>query len=57
MADKELKLLDKVEFHLGLANTDIELENTLKTYLCPTLLKLASPYESVRKKVLNFGKN
>lgn len=54
MADKELKLLDKVEFHLGLANTDIELENTLKTYLCPTLLKLASPYESVRKKVLQI---
>ncbi|KTW30115.1 hypothetical protein T552_00593 [Pneumocystis carinii B80] len=54
MADKELKLLDKVEFHLGLANTSIELENTLKTYLCPTLLKLASPYESVRKKVLQI---
>ncbi|EMR10953.1 hypothetical protein PNEG_01098 [Pneumocystis murina B123] len=54
MADKELKLLNKVEFHLGLANTDIELENTLKTYLCPTLLKLASPYESVRKKVLQI---
>ncbi|KAG5438625.1 hypothetical protein PCANB_002731 [Pneumocystis canis] len=54
MAEKELKLLDGVEFHLALAETDIKLENVLKIYLCPTLLKLASPHEIVRKKVIQI---
>ncbi|KTW32158.1 uncharacterized protein T551_00840 [Pneumocystis jirovecii RU7] len=54
MADKELKLLSGVEFHLALADTDIKLENTLKTYLCPMLLKLASPHDIVRKKVVQI---
>ncbi|KAG5517843.1 hypothetical protein PMAC_000297 [Pneumocystis sp. 'macacae'] len=54
MADKELKLLNGVEFHLALADTDIKLENILKIYLCPTLLKLASPHDIVRKKVVQI---
>ncbi|KAG5440794.1 hypothetical protein PCK2_000230 [Pneumocystis canis] len=44
-------ILDGVEFHLALAETDTKLENVLATYLCPMLLKLASPHETVRKKV------
>ena len=35
----------------ALAETDPQLEKTLNTFLCPILLKLASPVEAVRSKV------
>jgi proteasome component ECM29 len=34
-----------------LAESDAQLEKTLNTFLCPVLLKLASPAENVRAKV------
>lgn len=46
-----IELLDNVELRFALADTDAQLEKTLNTFLCPVLLKLASPTEAVRSKV------
>ncbi|KAG0347308.1 hypothetical protein BG005_000251 [Podila minutissima] len=54
MADNDLKLLDNVELRFALADTDAQLEKTLNTFLCPVLLKLASPTEAVRSKVVGI---
>jgi len=48
---KELSLLSKVEMRIALADTESKLAATLKTYLPPMLLKLASEHISVRNKV------
>jgi hypothetical protein len=45
------ELLDNVELRFALAESDVQLEKTLNTFLCPMLLKLASPAENVRAKV------
>ncbi|KAF4553916.1 Proteasome component ECM29-like protein [Elsinoe fawcettii] len=50
---KELSLIGKVELRIALADTDEKLQNTLKTYLAPLLLKLASPHATVRNKVIS----
>ncbi|KAF9951012.1 hypothetical protein BGZ72_007436, partial [Mortierella alpina] len=52
MAEKDLELLDNVELRFALAESDPQLEKTLNTFLCPVLLKLASPAENVRAKVI-----
>ncbi|KAF9191921.1 hypothetical protein BGZ51_006479 [Haplosporangium sp. Z 767] len=49
-----LELLDNVELRFALAETDPQLEKTLNTFLCPVLLKLASPAENVRAKVVGI---
>ncbi|KAF9128817.1 hypothetical protein BGW39_004708 [Mortierella sp. 14UC] len=54
MADKDLELLDNVELRFALAESDTQLEKTLNTFLCPILLKLASPVENVRAKVVSI---
>ncbi|KAG0331256.1 hypothetical protein BG004_001755, partial [Podila humilis] len=54
MAESDLKLLDNVELRFALAETDAQLEKTLNTFLCPVLLKLASPTEAVRSKVVGI---
>ncbi|PSK43669.1 hypothetical protein B9Z65_7183 [Elsinoe australis] len=51
---KELSLLGKVEFRIAVADTDDKLQSTLKVYLAPLLLKLASPHPSVRNKVISI---
>ena len=51
MAVYRLELLDNVELRFALADSDAQLEKTLNTFLCPVLLKLASPAENVRAKV------
>jgi len=48
---RELALLDKVELRIALAQSDTALESSLKTYLAPVLLKLASEHVAVRNKV------
>ena len=48
---RELSLVGKVELRIALVETDTKLETTLKTYLPPLLLKLASEHTSVRNKV------
>jgi proteasome component ECM29 len=56
MADtaNELMLLERVFLRLGLAETDDQLQNLLAKFLTPVLLKLASPEEGVRKKVMEL---
>ncbi|CAG8556325.1 12390_t:CDS:10, partial [Acaulospora morrowiae] len=53
MASKEIELLENVELRFALAETDVQLEKTLNIFLSPVLLKLASPHEEVRKKVID----
>lgn len=48
---KELALLNKAELRIALTDTDIKLQDILKVYLTPVLLKLASPHTSVHTKV------
>ena len=48
---RELSLVGKVELRIALVETDSKLEATLKTYLPPLLLKLASEHLTVRNKV------
>lgn len=49
---RELSLIGKVEMRIALADSDAKLESTLKTYLSPLLLKLASEHIAVRNKVI-----
>ena len=51
---RELSLVGKVEMRIALADTDAKLEASLKTYLAPLLLKLASEHQSVRNKVISI---
>lgn len=53
-AMSELALLEKVELRIALANDDKQLENALKLYLAPVLLKLSSLDGEVRKAVLKI---
>lgn len=48
---KELALVGKVEMRIALASSDKKLEDLLKVYLAPLLLKLGSEYVAVRNKV------
>ena len=48
---RELSLVGKVELKIALPQSDTALQNILKTYLPPLLLKLASDFASVRTKV------
>ena len=50
---RELELVEKVYFRiLSVANNEEKLQNLLKVYLTPVILKLGSEYASVRNKVL-----
>ncbi|OQO09014.1 hypothetical protein B0A48_05905 [Cryoendolithus antarcticus] len=51
---RELALVGKVELRIALTDSDAKLETTLKTYLAPLLLKLASEHQSVRNKVMTI---
>ncbi|AQZ14391.1 ECM29 (YHL030W) [Zygosaccharomyces parabailii] len=55
--DKEKELVQKVELRLALADTPEKLEHNLGIFLCPLLLKLSSPYGSVRQAVLGSLKD
>lgn len=48
---KELALVGKVEMRIALADSDKKLEDLLKVYLGPLLLKLGSDSVAVRNKV------
>ncbi|KAK9467767.1 proteasome stabiliser-domain-containing protein [Lipomyces arxii] len=54
MASQELALVNKVEMRIALSNTDARLEALLKVYLAPLILKLGSPHEAVRNKVVSI---
>ena len=46
-------LVERVFLRIGSAATDDALQEELHKFLAPVILKLASPHESVRKKVIN----
>jgi hypothetical protein len=48
---KELALVGKVEMRIALASSEKKLEDLLKMYLAPLLLKLGSDHVAVRNKV------
>lgn len=48
---KELALVGKVEMRIALADSEKKLQDLLKVYLAPLLLKLASEHVAVRNKV------
>ncbi|XP_044754481.1 proteasome adapter and scaffold protein ECM29 [Coccinella septempunctata] len=50
----ELELFERVFLRLGSTETDQQLESVLGKFLTPVLLKLASPHEQVRKKVMEL---
>ncbi|CRK95076.1 CLUMA_CG008554, isoform A [Clunio marinus] len=50
----DLVLLERVLLKLGLADTDEQLEMQLNKFLGPVLLKIVSPSEDVRKKVMEI---
>lgn len=54
MAEQEISLLNKVELRIALAESNAHLENALKIYLPPVLLKLASPDAQVRQLVFKI---
>ncbi|XP_056640479.1 proteasome adapter and scaffold protein ECM29 [Diorhabda sublineata] len=53
-ATDELVLLERVFLRLGSADTDEQLQSVLCKFLPPVLLKLSSPQEGVRKKVMEL---
>ncbi|XP_020604939.1 proteasome-associated protein ECM29 homolog [Orbicella faveolata] len=53
-AKDELELLERVFLRVASAETDDQLEKTVKTFLCPLLLKVASPHQEVKNKVMTL---
>lgn len=51
---RELSLVGKVELKFAFADTEAKLSTQLQTYLAPLLLKLASPHQNVRQKVISI---
>ncbi|KAF1360194.1 hypothetical protein EJ07DRAFT_165373 [Lizonia empirigonia] len=51
---KELALVGKVEMRIALTDSEKKLEDLLKVYLAPLLLKLGSEYVAVRNKVISI---
>lgn len=49
--DRELRLLNNVEFRFAAAKTDEALHELLNKYLCAVLMKLESPHAEVQQKV------
>ncbi|XP_045493111.1 proteasome adapter and scaffold protein ECM29 [Colias croceus] len=50
----DLLLLDRVFLRLGNADSDEQLESCLNRFLPPVMLKLSSPFEQVRTKVMEL---
>uniref|UniRef100_A0A1S4H7M0 Uncharacterized protein n=1 Tax=Anopheles gambiae TaxID=7165 RepID=A0A1S4H7M0_ANOGA len=51
---EELELLERVLLRLGFADTDEQLQTTVTKFLTPVLIKITSPNENVRKKVMEI---
>ena len=49
-----LELLERVFLRIGLAESDEQLEKCLSQFLAPTILKAASPRQSVQNKVMEL---
>jgi len=50
-------LLDDVELRWALSSTSKQLEENVDRFLCPVLLKVGSPHEAVRAKVMQMLSN
>ncbi|XP_058950151.2 proteasome adapter and scaffold protein ECM29 isoform X1 [Pocillopora verrucosa] len=50
----ELELLERVFLRVASAESDDQLEKTVKTFLCPLLLKVSSPHQEVKNKVMTI---
>ncbi|XP_064476674.1 proteasome adapter and scaffold protein ECM29-like [Ornithodoros turicata] len=53
-AQDELVLVERVFLRIAAADTDEQLQNALARFLPPVLLKLSSPQDGVRKKVMEL---
>ncbi|XP_078353041.1 LOW QUALITY PROTEIN: proteasome adapter and scaffold protein ECM29-like [Oculina patagonica] len=53
-AKDELELLERVFLRVASAETDEQLEKTVNNFLCPLLLKVASPHQEVKNKVMTL---
>ncbi|CAJ0635937.1 5501_t:CDS:10 [Entrophospora sp. SA101] len=51
--EKEIELLENVELRFALVDSDQQLEKLINLFLTPVLLKLQSPHEVVRTKVMS----
>lgn len=49
--DQELSLINKVELRIALADSDEKFQESLRLYLAPLLLKLASPHQQIRNAI------
>uniref|UniRef100_A0A1I8MU05 Proteasome-associated protein ECM29 homolog n=1 Tax=Musca domestica TaxID=7370 RepID=A0A1I8MU05_MUSDO len=52
MASEEIELLERVLLRLGCADTDEKLEACVGRFLTPVILKITSPHDTVRNKVV-----
>ncbi|XP_075170057.1 proteasome-associated protein ECM29 homolog [Haematobia irritans] len=52
MAAEEIELLERVLLRLGCADTDDKLEACVGRFLTPVILKITSPHDTVRNKVV-----
>lgn len=57
MAENELTLVNRVELRIALAESNEQFEASLKLYLAPILLKLASPHQEVRRAIFKMIQN
>ncbi|CAB66316.3 Proteasome component ecm29 [Schizosaccharomyces pombe] len=55
MAENELRLLNNAELKLALAESEDSFQSLVSVFLCPILLKLDSPHESVRNKTISIA--
>ncbi|XP_055855013.1 proteasome-associated protein ECM29 homolog [Episyrphus balteatus] len=51
-AAEEIELLERVLLRLGVADTDEKLEATVGRFLTPVIIKITSPHDNVRMKVV-----
>ncbi|CAO3648650.1 unnamed protein product [Cunninghamella echinulata] len=54
MASNEIELLENVELKLAMCNNNDKLEKIISVFLPPVLLKMSSPHEQTRKKVMDI---
>ncbi|KAF0342510.1 ARM repeat-containing protein [Gigaspora margarita] len=54
MTNNEIKLLEKIEFHLGFAENEVQFEEKLQIVLSTVLEKLASSHEIVQRKAISI---
>ncbi|KAF0459894.1 ARM repeat-containing protein [Gigaspora margarita] len=54
ITNNKIKLLEKIEFHLGFAENEAQFEEKLQIILSPVIEKLASSHEIVQRKAISI---